>query len=120
MTRFRIAFLAALGALVVVSAAGAMAIPRLNGTVTSAFTIGLKNAKGLKVTTLKRGKYTFVVKDTATTHNFTLDGPGFEDKVISPTAFTGTKTVTLTLKKGSYKFYCTIHPTLKGNFKVVA
>jgi plastocyanin len=26
--------------------------------------------------------------------------------------------VTLTLKKGKYTFYCTVHPTITGTFKV--
>jgi plastocyanin len=34
------------------------------------------------------------------------------------TSFVGTKTVTLTLKHGTYTFYCTVHPTITGKFKV--
>jgi hypothetical protein len=34
------------------------------------------------------------------------------------TGFVGTKTLTLMLKKGTYRFYCTVHPTVTGTFKV--
>lgn len=115
--RLRAIVLAAVAALVVAGVAAAMTVPKLKGTLTTG-SISLKTAKGKTVKSLKAGKYTFVVKDFATIHNFTLDGPGFEDKVITGTSFTGTKSLTLKLKKGSYKFYCTLHPSLKGTFKV--
>ena len=116
--RFRVVGLFALAALIAVGLASAMTVPKLKGTVGPGFTISLKNAKGKTVKTLKAGKYAFVVIDKASIHNFTLDGPGFEDKTITGTGFTGTKSVTLKLKKGSYKYYCTVHPTIKGTFKV--
>ena len=52
----------------------AAATPKLNGTVGPGFTITLKKA-GTKVTKLKAGKYTFVITDKASIHNFSLDGP---------------------------------------------
>jgi plastocyanin len=115
--RIRIVVLATLAALVTVGLASAMTVPKLKGNLTLG-TITLKTAKGKTVKLLKPGKYTFVVKDTATIHNFTLDGPGLADKEITGTSFTGTKSKTLRLKKGKYTFFCTIHPTLKGTFKV--
>ena len=111
--------LAAVAALIVVGLASAMTVPKLKGSVGPSFTISLKTAKGKTVKTLKAGKYTFVVKDQATIHNFTVDGPGVKDKTITGTGFTGTKSVTLKLKKGKYEFYCTVHPTtIHGTFKV--
>ena len=95
-----------------------MAAPKLHGTIGPGFTISLKNAHGKKVTTLKHGKYTFVVGDKSSIHNFTLNGPGAKNKTITGTSFVGTKTVTPTLKKGTYRFYCTVHPTITGTFKV--
>jgi plastocyanin len=95
-----------------------MAVPKLKGTIGPSFTISLKNAQGKKVTTLKHGKYTFVVSDKSSIHNFTLNGPGTKNRTITGTGFVGTKTVTLTLKKGTYRFYCTVHPTVTGTFKV--
>jgi plastocyanin len=116
--RIRAVALVAVGALVVVGLSSAMTVPKLKGTLGPGFTITLKNSKGKTVKLLKVGKYRFVVTDKASIHNFTLDGPGLEDKAITATGFTGTKSVTLKLKKGKYKYYCTVHPDLKGTFKV--
>jgi plastocyanin len=121
--RFRLVALASAAALVAVSivtaaTATTMVVPKLHGTIGPGFTISLKNARGKKVTTLKHGKYTFIVGDKSGIHNFTLNGPGIKNKTITDTSFVGTKTVTLTLKKGSYTFYCTVHPTITGMFKV--
>lgn len=95
-----------------------MAVPKLHGTIGPGFTISLKNAHGKKVTTLKHGKYAFIVGDKSSIHNFTLNGPGTKNKTITGTSFVGTKTVTLTLKRGTYRFYCTVHPSITGTFKV--
>ena len=121
--RFRLALLAAVAALVAVSiAVGATAtttaVPTLRGTIGPGFTISLKNAQGKQVTTLKHGKYTLVIRDQADIHNFTLNGPGVSNKMLTGTGFVGTKTVALTLKKGTYRYYCTVHPTITGTFKV--
>jgi plastocyanin len=94
-----------------------MATPKLTGTVGPGFTISLKKA-GKTFKTLKAGKYTFVVADKASIHNFEIEGPRL-DKAITSVSFKGTKTVTLTLKKGTYKFYCAPHEsTMHGSFKV--
>ena len=121
--RFRLVALASAAALVAVSivtaaTATTMVVPKLHGTIGPGFTISLKNAKGKKVATLKHGKYTFIVGDKSGIHNFTLNGPGIKNKTITGTSFVGTKTVTLALKKGSYTFYCTVHPDITGTFKV--
>ena len=116
--RFRlVAPLVAAGLLCAASVAAAMTVPKLQGTIGPGFTISLK-ASGKTVKMLKAGKYTFVVTDKASIHNFTLDGPGLQDKTITGTGFTGTKTATLSLKSGTYKYYCTIHPSINGKFKV--
>ncbi len=97
--------------------------PRLIGTVGPGYTITLKKGTA-KVKTLKAGKYTFVVTDKASIHNFTIErekgGPKIE-KTLTGTSFQGKKTVTVTLKKGSWKFYCSIHePQMFGFFKVTS
>ena len=97
--------------------------PKLTGTVGPGFTIVLKKGTA-KVTTLKAGTYVFVVTDKSSIHNFTIErqkgGPKIE-KVLTGTSFQGKKTVTFTLKKGSWKYYCSIHePQMFGFFKVTA
>ena len=109
---------AALVALGLTTGATAMAAPKLQGTIGPGFTIALKDARGKTVKTLRHGSYTFVVSDKSSIHNFTLNGPGISNKTITGTSFVGSKTVTLTVKKGSYRFYCTVHPTVSGTFKV--
>ena len=114
-----IAFTAALVAVgIATGASDHDAVPKVHGTIGPGFTISLKNAQGKKVKSLKRGKYTFIVRDKANIHNFTLKGPGGRNKMITGTGFVGTKTVSVTLKKGKYRFYCTVHPFVSGTFKV--
>jgi plastocyanin len=88
------------------------------GKVGPGFTIGLTNSSGAKVTTAKAGTYKFVVSDLSDIHNFHLTGPGL-NKVITTVAFKGTKTLTLTLKKGTYKYVCDPHASImKGSFVI--
>ena len=96
----------------------AVSLPKLHGVIGPGYSISLKNAHGKRVTTLKHGKYTLVVQDKANIHNFTLNGPGIKNKTITGTTFVGTKTVTVTLKAGKYKYYCTVHPFVTGSFRV--
>ena len=51
--------------------------------------------------TLKPGKYTITVADKSNIHNFRLKGPGLNRQITS-VSFVGTKTVTVTLKRGKY------------------
>ena len=112
----------ALFALAAVVTANALARPAatpvLTGTDGPGFTINLKmNGKAVK--TLKAGTYKIVVHDKASIHGFSLDGPKGFAKDISPVPFTGTKTITLALKAGGYKFYCPAHEsTMFGRFTV--
>jgi hypothetical protein len=93
------------------------ATPVLTGTVGPGFTITLK--QGTKaVKTLKAGTYKFVIHDKSSIHGWSLDGPHGFAKDISPVPGTGTKTVTLKLKAGGYKFYCPAHESVMfGHFK---
>jgi hypothetical protein len=92
--------------------------PVLTGTDGPGYTINLK-LNGKPVKTLKPGAYKFVIHDMATVHGFSLDGAHGFAKGLSPVPFTGTKTVTLKLKAGGYKFYCPAHEaTMFGRFKV--
>lgn len=117
---FRLALVVALVAAVVgVTAASAMAAPpKLVGTVGPGFTITLTQG-GKKVTKLKAGKYRFVINDKSSIHSYGLDGPHGFAKDFTSVSFKGTKTFTLTLKKGKYKYYCTPHESFMfGNFIV--
>jgi plastocyanin len=116
MTRLAIA--AAVAALAVAAPAGA-AVPKLVGTVGPGFSITLKmNGKAVK--TLKAGTYSLTVADKASIHNFHLIGPGV-NKMVTSVPFVGSKTVTVTLKKGTYTYQCDPHASagMKGTFKVV-
>jgi plastocyanin len=95
----------------------ASAATTLTGTVGPGFTISLKK-KGKTVKSLKAGTYKFRVSDKADIHNFHLRGPGV-NKVITSVDFKGTKTVTIKLKKGTYRYVCDPHSSsMHGSFKV--
>ena len=112
-------------ALAVVSVATAMPAsaslakaPRLTGTVGPGYTITLTKA-GKKVTKLKAGTYTFVIQDKSSSHSYGLDGPNGFAKDFTGVSFKGTKTFTVKLKAGKYKYYCSAHEsTMFHNFTV--
>ena len=114
----------ALAAITLASAAVALgrtdSAPTLNGTVGPGFTISLAKS-GKKVTSLKAGSYKFVVADKAAIHNFVLEkekGGTFE-RAITSVPFNGTKTVTIKLTAGTWKYYCKPHESMMhGEFKV--
>jgi plastocyanin len=91
---------------------------RLTGTTGPGLTITLKKGTA-RVKTLTAGKYTITVNDKSTAHNFRLKGPGL-NKQITSLAFKGSKTVTVTLKKGKYTYQCDPHVLqgMKGTFRV--
>ena len=116
----KIRLVAAAGAAAALTAVGASAAtaatPKLVASVSDPANISLTLA-GKKVTKLKAGKYTILVKDTSSSHNFHLTGPG----VNKSTAVGAKQTVTwkVTLKKGTYKFVCDPHSSfMKGAVKV--
>jgi plastocyanin len=93
---------------------------KLVGTVGPGYTIKLTKA-GVKVKTLKAGTYKFAISDKSSLHNFTLEqekGGKFE-KHLTGTAFTGPKTVTVTLKPGKWKYYCSNHESMMFGFFAV-
>ena len=93
---------------------------KLVGTVGPGYTIKLTK-NGAKVRSLKAGKYTFAITDKASLHDFTLEqekGGKFE-KHLTGVTFKGKRTVTLTLKRGKWKYYCSVHePQMFGFFTV--
>jgi len=101
--------LAALLALLVPPTAFAVvSATKLTGTTGPGMTITVKKA-GKKVTRLTAGRYTITVADKSAAHDFVLTGPGIRNKMVTGLAYKGTKTVTVTLKKGRYEYYCTPH-----------
>ena len=109
--------LAVIAAALAVPAAQA-STPILTGTVGPGFTITLKQNNGV-VKTLKAGTYTLVIHDKASIHAFSLDGPHGYAKDFTAVPFVGTKTFTVKLKAGKYKYYCPPHePSMFGRFTV--
>lgn len=92
---------------------------RLSGTTGPGLTITLKKA-GKKVTRLTRGTYTITVSDKSANHNFVLTGPGVRNRTITGVSFVGTKSATVTLRRGTYTYYCAPHRSIgmKGTFIV--
>ena len=96
--------------------------PTLKGVVGPGYSIKLTKG-GKRVKSLKAGKYRFVITDKSSFHNFTVERekptkPKLE-KHITSTAFTGSKTIVMTLKPGSWSYYCSIHEAqMHGDFKV--
>src|SRR5436309_14264120 len=87
---------------------------KLYGTVGPGYTIRLKNAQGKRVTTVKAGRYTFVVNDRSVQHSFDLKRvtgacingglcQGTQHRTITGVLFVGKRTVMLTLTKGKWQ-----------------
>jgi plastocyanin len=100
-------------------ATASTAVPKtVAGKVGPGFTITL-SMSGKKVTRLKAGvPYRFVISDRSSSHDFHLKGPGL-NRVLTSVGFVGTKSFTLRLKQGSYRFFCDPHASfMHGGFKV--
>jgi len=92
------------------------AVVTLTGTVGPSFTISLKKGSG-RVASLKRGRYTFVIRDRSAEHDFHLRGP--VSRMITGVSFMGTKRITVTLKPGRYTYVCDPHADeMRGSFRV--
>ena len=112
MRKRTIALLLAVAGAAIVALPVLAATPKITGTVGPGFTITM----GKKPT--KAGKYTLVVSDKSSIHNFHLIGPG-RVNVATTVAGTGPKTFRVTLKRGKYTFLCDPHATtMKGSFRV--
>jgi plastocyanin len=109
----------ALALAVAASAPAARAPKTAQGSVGPGFTISL-TLGGKKVSTLKKGvPYRFAISDRSSIHDFHLTGPGL-NRVLTSVEFMGTKSVVLTLRKGTYRFFCDPHASvMHGSFRVV-
>ncbi len=101
--------------------AAALAVSGLAPAATRSNTLIGTDGPGFTITmsktTVKAGTYTIVVHDKSNIHNFRLTGPGVNKLTSVP--WVGTKTWTVTLKKGTYKFVCDPHATImKGVLRV--
>jgi plastocyanin len=90
----------------------------LKGETGPGFTIEVSQ-NGADAETVKAGTYTLEVEDKSDIHNFRLTGPGL-NKEITTVPFTGEKSVTVTLRKGTYTYQCDPHASsgMKGTFTV--
>jgi plastocyanin len=90
----------------------------LEGETGPGFEIEVKQ-NGEDAESVKAGTYTLKVEDKSASHNFHLTGPGVDEKV-TDVGFVGDKTVTVTLKKGTYTYQCDPHASsgMKGTFEV--
>jgi plastocyanin len=100
----------AFAAALLVAVPAVAATPSYKGTVGPGFTISMTTKPS------EDGAVKIVVNDKSNIHNFHLTGPGVNVKTTVKAV--GSKTFTVTLKKGTYKFICDPHPFMKGSFKV--
>jgi len=121
MARVTLTAIAAAAAILVLAGSAlshSSATPTLVGTVGPSFHITLTKG-GKLVKTLPHGRYKFVIHDRASIHAFSLDGPHGFAHDFTKIPFIGTKTATITLKAGRYKYYCPNHESiLFGHFRV--
>jgi len=93
------------------AAAAPAATPVYKGTVGPGFTIKLPKPP------TKPGKVKLVVADLSSSHDFHLTGPGVDVK--TSIGGMGTKTFTVSLKKGTYTYVCDPHKSfMKGSFAI--
>ena len=117
MKRITLGLLAPVLVVLIIAPAQAAA-PKLVGTVGPGFTIKLMSG-GKKATKVKAGKYAFVIADKASIHDFMLQWQSSGPKQLTSVSFVGTKKVTLTLKKGRWKYYCAPHESSMFGFFTV-
>jgi plastocyanin len=100
------------------SGSGGSASGTLNGETGPGFTIEVSQ-DGQDAETVKAGTYTLEVEDKSDMHNFHLIGPGVDEEV-TDVPFVGDKSVTVTLKPGTYTYQCDPHAAsgMKGTFTV--
>jgi plastocyanin len=90
---------------------------RLIATVGPGFTISFRTARGARITRLRPGRYTIVVRDRSRSHSFHLYGRGVNKR--TRIRFAGTTTWRLTFRRGvRYRYRCNAHPNrMRGSFR---
>ena len=90
---------------------------RLALTVGPSATISLKTLAGKKITLLRPGAYTFVVRDRSASHNARLRGAGAARS--TGVGFVGTRTWRVVLRNGTLVVQCDPHKaTMRQSIKV--
>lgn len=122
MSRYLLLVLAVVAAAAVatarVGAATAKEAFDLKGEVYPNFKIEMKNSANRPLRTVKAGSHTIKIEDKSPIHDFHLKGPGV-DRVTSVKGV-GERTWTVTLRPGTYSFWCDPHSsTMRGSFRVV-
>ena len=90
---------------------------RLFATVGPGFRISFRTARGARITRLRPGRYTIVVRDRSRSHSFHLYGRGVNKR--TRIRFAGTTTWRLTFRRGvRYRYRCNAHPNrMRGSFR---
>jgi plastocyanin len=90
---------------------------RLFATVGPGFTISFRTARGGRITRVRAGRYTIVVRDRSRSHSFHLYGRGVNKR--TRIRFAGTVTWRVTFRAGTrYRFRCNAHPgRMRGSFR---
>ena len=92
-------------------------VRKLNGTVGPGFTIALRTPAGVRVRTLRTGRYDITVRDRSRMHNFHAIGAGINRRTTVP--FVGTTTWKVRLAKGTLRILCDPHArTMRASIKV--
>jgi len=99
-----------------VAAALLVVVPAVAATTSYKGNVGPGFVISMTTKPSKAGTVKIVVNDKSAIHNFHLTGPGVNVK--TAVSAVGSKTFTVTLKKGTYKFICDPHPFMKGSFTV--
>jgi plastocyanin len=87
------------------------ATPKFNGSVGPGFTISMAKKP------TKAGRIRLTVNDRSDFHNFHLRGPGVN--VSTSVGATGSRSFTISLRKGTYRFVCDPHASsMKGSFAI--
>lgn len=90
---------------------------RLIATVGPGFTISFRTTRGRRISRLRPGRYTIVVRDRSRSHSFHLYGRGVNKR--TRIRFAGTTTWQVTFRRGTiYRFRCNAHPNrMRGSFR---
>jgi plastocyanin len=81
----------------------------LTGQSGPGFTIWVKKSNKI-VKTVKAGRFTLMVNDRSTIHNFRLRGPGINRA--TSLGFVGRRTWSVTLRRGTYTIVCDPHAAM--------